>query len=49
MSYRGVGIGQVSNMKLTDKGVDVILSIDKSQDKIPKDSIALVGQPVGGR
>ena len=42
VDYRGVGIGQVSGMKLTDKGVDVILSIEKSQDKIPKDSIALV-------
>ena len=30
-------------MKLTDKGVDVILSIDKSEDKIPKDTLALVG------
>ena len=42
VSYRGVGIGQVSNLKLTDKGVDVVMSIEKSQDKIPKDSIALV-------
>ena len=42
VSYRGVGIGKVSNMKLTSKGVDVILSINKSQSKIPKDSIALV-------
>ena len=42
VSYRGVGIGQVSNMKLTRKGVDVILAIDKSQDKIPQDSIAQV-------
>jgi len=42
VSYRGVGIGQVSNMKLTRKGVDVILSIDKGQDKIPRDSIAQV-------
>ena len=30
-------------MKLTDKGVDVVLSIDKSQDKIPADTLALVG------
>jgi phospholipid/cholesterol/gamma-HCH transport system substrate-binding protein len=42
VSYRGVGIGKVSNMKLTSKGVDVILSINKSDAKIPKDSIALV-------
>jgi phospholipid/cholesterol/gamma-HCH transport system substrate-binding protein len=42
VSYRGVGVGRVSDMKLTKKGVDVILSIDKKQNKIPKDSIALV-------
>ena len=38
VTYRGVGIGQVSNMKLTDKGVDVLLAIDKGSEKIPKDS-----------
>ena len=30
-------------MKLTDDGVDVLLVIDNEHDKIPKDSIALVG------
>ena len=43
VTYRGVGIGQVEDMKLTDKGVDVLLSIDKSTEKIPEDSLALVG------
>ncbi len=43
VTYRGVKIGQVSGMKLTSKGVDVLLSIDKSSEKIPKDSFALVG------
>ena len=43
VTYRGVGIGQVSEMKLTDKGVDVLLSIEKDSDKIPADSVALVG------
>ena len=43
VTYRGVGIGQVSDMKLTDEGVDVLLSIDKGSEKIPKDSIAVVG------
>src|SRR3978361_2427189 len=42
VSYRGVGIGKVSSLKLTNKGVDVELSINKSQDKIPKNSLALV-------
>src|SRR3978361_1407726 len=41
VSYRGVGIGKVSSLKLTNKGVDVELSINKSQDKIPKNSLAL--------
>ena len=43
VTYRGVGIGQVSDMKITDEGVDVILSIDNKHDKIPQDSVALVG------
>ena len=43
VTYRGVGVGQVSTMKLTDKGVDVLLSIDKSEDKIPEKTLALVG------
>ena len=43
MSYRGVRIGEVSEMVLTDEGVDVHLDIDKEQDRIPADSLALVG------
>jgi phospholipid/cholesterol/gamma-HCH transport system substrate-binding protein len=43
VTYRGVKIGTVSKMKLTHKGVDVMLSIDKGNDKIPKDTVALVG------
>jgi phospholipid/cholesterol/gamma-HCH transport system substrate-binding protein len=43
VTYRGVKIGSVQDMKLTDKGVDVLLSIDKSSEKIPKDTVALVG------
>jgi phospholipid/cholesterol/gamma-HCH transport system substrate-binding protein len=43
VTYRGVTVGKVSKMKLTDKGVDVILSVNKSEDTIPKDSLALVG------
>jgi phospholipid/cholesterol/gamma-HCH transport system substrate-binding protein len=42
VTYRGVGVGKVTNMKLTDKGVDVILSIEKSEDKIPAKAVALV-------
>lgn len=43
VTYRGVGIGQVSDMKLTRDGVDVVLSIDDGHDKIPADTLALVG------
>ncbi len=43
VTYRGVKIGQVEGMKLTDKGVDVLLSVDKSSEKIPAESVALVG------
>jgi phospholipid/cholesterol/gamma-HCH transport system substrate-binding protein len=42
VSYRGVGVGQVSDMRLTRDGVDVVLSIDKGYDKIPADTLALV-------
>lgn len=43
VSYRGVRIGEVSEMVLTDAGVDIHLDIDKEQDRIPADSLALVG------
>ncbi|MCW2847252.1 MAG: hypothetical protein JWR90_1226 [Marmoricola sp.] len=43
VTYRGVKIGSVQELKLTNKGVDVLLSIEKKSEKIPKDSVALVG------
>jgi len=43
VTYRGVKIGDVSDMQLIDGGVDVVLSIDKSHKKIPSDTLALVG------
>ena len=43
VTYRGVGIGRVSKMKLTEDGVDVLLAIENKYDKIPTDSLALVG------
>jgi len=43
VSYRGVRVGQVSDMRLTRDGVDVVLSIDKGRDTIPVDTLALVG------
>ena len=42
VSYRGVTIGQVKKMELTDKGVDVILDIENDFDNIPKETKAVV-------
>lgn len=42
VTYRGVRVGQVSGMKLTRDGVDVVLSIDKDNDRIPADTLAVV-------
>ncbi len=42
VSYRGVTVGRVSDMRLTDKGVDVVLDIQNGYGKIPKDTRALV-------
>lgn len=42
VSYRGVTVGQVSEMEVTDEGVDVMLDIENDHDEIPADSEALV-------
>lgn len=43
VTYRGVGIGKVDKLVLTDDGVDVHLEIDDEHDDIPADSLAVVG------
>ncbi|UMG93779.1 MlaD family protein [Nocardioides sp. TF02-7] len=43
VTYRGVGIGKVTELELTDDGVDVHLEIENAWDEIPADSRALVG------
>ena len=43
VSYRGVRVGQVEKMALTDQGVDVYLDIDNGYDEIPADTLAVVG------
>ncbi len=43
VSYRGVKIGQVEKLVLTDDGVDVHLGVENAFDTIPADTIALVG------
>ena len=42
VSYRGVQIGQVGKMELTDQGVDLYLDIDNSHEDIPADTLAVV-------
>jgi phospholipid/cholesterol/gamma-HCH transport system substrate-binding protein len=43
VTYRGVGIGRVDKLVLTDDGVDVYLDVANSYDKIPADTLAVVG------
>lgn len=43
VSYRGVKIGQVGDMRLTRDGVDVYLDIDNGYDTIPADTLAVIG------
>ena len=45
VTYRGVRIGQVSELELTEdrSGVDVHLEIDNGWDEIPADTLAVVG------
>ena len=45
VSYRGVTIGRISELELTEDGagVDAHLSIDNKWDKIPVDTLAVVG------
>jgi phospholipid/cholesterol/gamma-HCH transport system substrate-binding protein len=43
VSYRGVKIGQVGKLELTDAGVDAYLDVQKDFDTIPADTLAVVG------
>jgi phospholipid/cholesterol/gamma-HCH transport system substrate-binding protein len=43
VSYRGVQVGKVGKLALSDDGVDVYLDIDNDHDDIPADSLAVVG------
>jgi phospholipid/cholesterol/gamma-HCH transport system substrate-binding protein len=42
VTYRGVGVGRVSDMQLTDDGVRVTLTLDPSAPDIPADTSAVV-------
>ena len=43
VTYRGVEVGRVDKLVLTDEGVDVYLDIENDYDQIPADTLALVG------
>ena len=43
VSYRGVRVGRVDELVLTDAGVDLHLEIDNDHDDIPADTLAVVG------
>jgi phospholipid/cholesterol/gamma-HCH transport system substrate-binding protein len=43
VTYRGVSIGKVNKLVLTDEGVKVVLDIDNHFDEIPADTLAVVG------
>jgi phospholipid/cholesterol/gamma-HCH transport system substrate-binding protein len=43
VTYRGVRVGQVEKLELTDDGVDVLLGIQKDYDSIPAETLAVVG------
>jgi phospholipid/cholesterol/gamma-HCH transport system substrate-binding protein len=43
VTYRGVRVGKVSKLELKPDGVDVLLEIDNTWDKIPADTKAIVG------
>ena len=43
VTYRGISIGKVGDMVLTEQGVDVLLDIDNDTAPIPADTGALVG------
>jgi phospholipid/cholesterol/gamma-HCH transport system substrate-binding protein len=43
VTYRGVSVGKVNKLVLTDEGVKVVLDIDNHFDEIPADTLAVVG------
>lgn len=43
VTYRGVQIGRVTKLEVTDSGVDVHLQIERDFEEIPADTVALVG------
>lgn len=43
VSYRGKRVGQVQALELTERGVDVVMDVQKGYTTIPADTLAVVG------
>jgi phospholipid/cholesterol/gamma-HCH transport system substrate-binding protein len=43
VTYRGVSVGTVNKLVLTDEGVNAVLDVDNGYDEIPADTLAVVG------
>jgi phospholipid/cholesterol/gamma-HCH transport system substrate-binding protein len=43
VTYRGVSVGTVHKLVLTDEGVDAVLDIDNTYDEVPAETTAVVG------
>jgi phospholipid/cholesterol/gamma-HCH transport system substrate-binding protein len=43
VTYRGVSVGSVDKLVLTDEGVNAVLDVDKGFDEIPAETLAVVG------
>jgi phospholipid/cholesterol/gamma-HCH transport system substrate-binding protein len=43
VTYRGVSVGKVHKLVLTDEGVNAVLDVDNGYDEIPADALAVVG------
>jgi phospholipid/cholesterol/gamma-HCH transport system substrate-binding protein len=43
VTYRGVRVGEVTSLELTDAGVDLNMDIDNAYNTIPADTLAIVG------
>ena len=43
VTYRGVSVGRVDKLVLTDQGVNAVLDVDNSYDEVPADTLVVVG------
>ena len=43
VTYRGVSVGRVHKLVLTDQGVNAVLDVDNKYDQVPADTLVVVG------